>query len=325
MKNVVTIGGGTGSYTVLSGIKKIEGIDIKAVVSMADDGGSTGVLRDELGVLPAGDIRQCLVALSKDRGVMREIMSYRFEEGGMIGHSFGNIFLATLEKVMGRFSKGVKEASSILNIKGEVIPVIDQSAKLCIELNDKKIIKGENEINHFDFENIGVNKVYIEEDIKINPDADDAIKNADYILIGPGNQYCSILSALAVNGVKDSFKKSNAKIIYISNLTNKKGHTMNYGLSDYVEEIEDYINKKIDIILFNGESPTGEQIEYYKLVEGDKVLVKNDMENDGRVITENLLSYKINENKSNDTVAGLRSFIRHDSDKLKEVMEKIIS
>lgn len=324
MKNIVTIGGGTGSYTVLSGIKNIENINIKAVVSMADDGGSTGILRDELGVLPAGDVRQCLVALSKDREVMREIMSYRFEEGGLVGHSFGNIFLATLEKVMGSFSSGVKEASSILNIKGEVIPVIDKSAKLCIELKNGQVIKGENEINHFDFENIGVNKVYIEENIEINPDADDAIKNADYILIGPGNQYCSILPALAVDGVKDSFEKSKAKIIYISNLTNKKGHTMNYELSDYVKEVEGYVGCTIDIVLFNEEDPTSEQIEYYKLVEGDKVLVKNDMENDIRVNLVNLISHKINLKKENDLVANMRSYIRHDSEKIKEVIEEII-
>src|SRR5476649_891918 len=128
-KKIVTIGGGTGSFTLLTGLKKYP-VDISAIVSMADDGGSTGVLRDELGVLPPGDVRQCLVALSDSPQMLRNLMSYRFEEGGLKGHNFGNLFLSALEKINKSFSKGVEQAIEILDVKGEVIPVSDESMRL---------------------------------------------------------------------------------------------------------------------------------------------------------------------------------------------------
>ena len=141
-KNIVTIGGGTGSFTLLSGLKKYP-INISAIVSMADDGGSTGVLRDELGVLPPGDVRQCLVALSDSSEILRELMNYRFENGEFKGHNFGNLFLSALEKIKGNFVQGAEEAAKILNVKGEVIPVTNDDMRLLIELNDGRIIKGE--------------------------------------------------------------------------------------------------------------------------------------------------------------------------------------
>ncbi|KKW06083.1 MAG: hypothetical protein UY41_C0036G0006, partial [Candidatus Moranbacteria bacterium GW2011_GWE1_49_15] len=130
---------------LLSGLKKYP-VDISAIVSMADDGGSTGVLRDELGVLPPGDVRQCLVALSDSSKILRELMNYRFENGGLKGHSFGNLFLSALEKINGGFSAGVEEASKILNVKGEVIPVTDQDTKLYMELLNGDKLRGEEEI-----------------------------------------------------------------------------------------------------------------------------------------------------------------------------------
>src|SRR3990167_4467363 len=129
VKNIVTVGGGTGSFTVLSGLKNIPDISITALVSMADDGGSTGVLRDELGVLPPGDVRQCLVALSNHSEIVRKLINYRFNDGVLAGHSFGNIFLAALEKVTGDFAKGVEIISDILNVKCKVIPITKDIAE----------------------------------------------------------------------------------------------------------------------------------------------------------------------------------------------------
>ena len=148
MKNIVTIGGGTGSFTILSGLKNLPDVSLVALVSMADDGGSTGVLRDELGVLPPGDVRQCLVALSEHSDIVRKLINYRFEEGTLRGHSFGNIFLAALEKVTGDFVKGVEVASEILKVKGRVIPVTSNKATLSILLKNEEMIEGENKINH---------------------------------------------------------------------------------------------------------------------------------------------------------------------------------
>jgi uncharacterized cofD-like protein len=325
-RKIVTIGGGTGSYTILSAIKNIEDIKISAVVAMTDDGGSTGVLRDELGVLPAGDVRQCLVALSSESDILRKLMSYRFVEGGLSGHNFGNIFLAAIEKITGSFSLGVNEVSKILNIKGSVIPVIDGDAILVAELENGQLVAGENKINHFNFEEkgYGLKKIYIKGNNNLNKLAEEEIVNADYIIICPGNHFCSVLPALVADGVISAFQKSKAKIIYIANLTNKKGHNMNYKLSNFVYDVEKYINKKIDIILNNNEDPTEEQIKYYKIEEGDNVLVQNDMKDD-RVINRELLSHKINKFVEGDSLSNMRSFIRHDTEKVKSLVETIIN
>ncbi|MBP6949192.1 MAG: YvcK family protein [Candidatus Pacebacteria bacterium] len=150
MKSVVTIGGGTGSYTILSGLKDIPNISLTSLVSMADDGGSTGVLRDELGVLPPGDVRQCLIALSEHTDIVRSLMGYRFSEGTLTGHSFGNIFLAALEKVTGDFGSGVEIASEILKVKGKVIPITTNKAELRMIMKDDSCLKGEHCINSSD-------------------------------------------------------------------------------------------------------------------------------------------------------------------------------
>ena len=152
MKKVVVIGGGTGNFTVLSGLKKYN-LDLAAIVSMADDGGSTGVLRDELGVLPPGDVRQCLVALSDSSRLMRSLMNYRFENGQLKGHSFGNLFLSALEKVTGSFEQAVEEVGKILSIKGKVIPITQNKVRLKMILHNQKILDGEKEI-YLSFRNL---------------------------------------------------------------------------------------------------------------------------------------------------------------------------
>ena len=323
MKKIVTIGGGTGSFTVLSGIKNISNISISAIVSMADDGGSTGVLRDELGVLPSGDIRQCLVALSEHSETLRKLMNYRFTEGGLMGHNFGNIFLAALEKVTGSFVKGILIVSEILKVSGVVIPVTNNKAELSILLKNGKIIEGENKINHSDLEDKGIKKIYYKHPVKLNINAEKAILEADFIIIGPGNYYCSLLPNLIVKGFKKTIRKSKAKIILPINLTNKNGHTTYWKVSDYVKNIEKYLNKKVDFILVNNQAPSTQQIRFYKLEEGDGVIVKDDL-NDSRVIREPLLSRFFIKYDKADTLQGIRSFIRHDSKKLATCIHNII-
>ena len=320
MKNVVTVGGGTGSYTVLRGLKKYEDINISAIVSMADDGGSTGKLRDELGVLPAGDVRQCLVALSEHSDIVRELMGYRFEEGTLKGHSFGNIFLAALEKVSGSFVSGIETASEILKIKGNVIPVTEDIAHLAIILNDNLELIGENNINHSDIQSVGIKNITFNGGVHINPHASEAIKNADLIIIGPGNFYCSVVPNLIVNGFKEAMKNSHAKIVVPVNLTNKKGHTLNFNAKNYVNEIETFIDKSVDYILINNEKTSDEQINLYKIEEGDGVIVENDLKEDKRVIEFPLLSHEIYKYEITDKIQSTRSFIRHDSDKLAQAI-----
>src|SRR3989338_373331 len=323
MKNIVTIGGGTGSYTVLSGLKNLSNISLTAIVSMADDGGSTGVLMDELGVLPPGDVRQCLVALSEHSNVVRELMNYRFSEGTLKGHNFGNIFLAALEKVTGDFVKGVEVASEILKVKGVVVPITSNKAKLSMLLKNGKLIEGENKINHSNIQAVCIKKIFYKSNVKLNENAKHSILEADYIILGPGNYYCSLLPNLIVNGFKQAVFESKAQIILLINLTNKRGHTKHWKVSDYVEDIENYLGKSVDVILINNQMPSKKQIEHYKLKEGDGVLVEDNF-NDKRVLREFLLSHVIFKFTDGDVLANVRSFIRHDSIKLANCIKKII-
>jgi len=324
MRNIVTIGGGTGSYTVLSGLKNIPDVTLTALVSMADDGGSTGVLRDELGVLPAGDVRQCLVALSEHTEIVRDLMNYRFNDGTLKGHNFGNIFLAALEKVTGDFIKGVEVASEILKVNGTVIPVTNNKADLSILLRGGKIIEGENKINHSDIQNIGIDKIFYKNFVELNEKAEQAILKADYIILGPGNYYCSLIPNLIVNGFQKAIIESNAKIILPINLTNKLGHTTGWKVSNYVNDVEKYLGKLVDIILVNNEEPSLEQLKRYKLEEGEGVLVVDDFKDD-RVIREPLLSKTIFDKKKEDIIPSVKGFIRHDSEKLAKSISKIIN
>lgn len=323
MKNIVTIGGGTGSYTVLSGLKNVPDVSLTALVSMSDNGGSTGILRDELGVLPPGDVRQCLVALSEHSNIVRKLMDYRFEEGTLKGHNFGNIFLAALEKVTGDFVKGVEVASEILKVNGQVVPITRNIAELSVELSDGKILEGEEKIQDANIQDIGIKNVFYKKEVELNDNAEEAILKADYIILGPGNYYCSIVPNLIVNGFREAIMKSKAKIILPINLTNKLGHTTNWKVSTYVNSTEKYIGKLVDFILVNKQEPSREQIERYKLKEGDGVVILDDFK-DNRVIRDALLSHVMREEIVGDKMSNIRGFIRHDSEKLANCLKKII-
>lgn len=321
MINIVTIGGGTGSYTVLSGLKKIEGVSLSALVSMADNGGSTGVLRDELGVLPPGDVRQCLVALSEHSDIVRNLMNYRFNEGTLKGHNFGNIFLAALEKVTGDFAEGVLVASEILKVNGKVIPITRNKADLAILLNNGGIFEGQVNITNANIQELGLKKIFYKNNVQLNENALFAIRQADYIIVGPGDYYGSVIPNIIVDGFKEAILESKSKIIFPINLTNRRGHTLHWKASDYLKDMESRLGKLVDIILVNNEAPSREQIERYELQEGDGVLIKDDLE-DTRVVREILISHIIPSTNSVDIVK--RSFIRHDSIKLANCIDNII-
>ncbi len=324
MKKIVTIGGGTGSFTILSGLKKIPGVELSAIVSMADNGGSTGILRDELGVLPPGDVRQCLVALSEHTDVVRKLMSYRFEDGGLSGHSFGNILLAALEKVTGTFATGVEVASDILKVRGTVIPVTHNKANLLMRLRSGLILEGENAINHADIQVDEVEKMYYQSGVTLSENARIALMEADCIILGPGNYYCSVLPSVLVEGMKDVLQKTCAKIIFPVNLTNKKGHTLHWNTTTYVQDIENKIGRKVDIILINSTPPSEEQMHTYELLEGDGVLVNDTMSKDSRIIRAPLLNTTLVHFDKSDTIASVRSFIRHDSDLFAEAIQTLL-
>ena len=319
MKKVVVIGGGTGNFTVLSGLKKYN-IDLSAIVSMADDGGSTGILRDELGVLPPGDVRQCLVALSDSSRLMRSLMNYRFENGSLQGHSFGNLLLSALEKVTGSFEKAVEEVGKILSIKGKVIPVTTHQVRLQMILNNGKVLQGEKEVHLSTEIHKGYKSIYLEPFPQANPHAVSEILNADLVVFGPGGLYTSLIPNLLVEGVGKALRETKAKKVFIVNLMNKKGQTPRFTVKDHLNELKRYIGKDVfDHIIVNNSEPPKELIEDYS-EEGE--MVKNDLRSDSRVVEASLLSNDLKEVQKGDTLK--RNLIRHDSQKLANELMKIV-
>ncbi len=323
-KKVVTIGGGTGSFMLLSGLKEYP-IELSAIVSMADDGGSSGVHRDELGVLPPGDIRQCLVALSDSPEIMRKLMSYRFSEGGLDGHSFGNLFLSALEKVTGDFSSAVREASDILQVRGSVIPVTKDDTHLYAKLKNGKMIRGENAINvNFNVEKVGIERIYLEPAARANTEAVKKILEADLIIIGPGNHYCSIIPNLLVRGIPEALRKTRARIVYNCNLVNKWGHTNNFSLDDYVDALHGFIGKPvIDFVTYNTRRPGKALLERYQEQESGSIVAFDESarpKRSYRIVKGDLLSSTFHAARPGDKIAATRSLIRHDSKKLAKML-----
>lgn len=322
-KNIVVIGGGTGSFTVLSALKHYSD-SLTAIVSMADDGGSTGVLRDELGVLPPGDVRQCLVALS-DSQKIRDLFNYRFEEGTFGGHSFGNIFLTGLEKVTGSFAEAVETASQVLNVHGQVLPATLDNVRLKMSWDDKSItLHGEHAIDaDFFAHDPRTARLHLEPEATANPAAIAAIENADIVVIAPGDLYTSLGPLLVIDGFGKALAKSKAHVLYICNLVTKHGQTEGFSVLDHAAEIERFAGTAcLDYVLYNQEIPPAELLERYK--EEDAYLVaKGDGldEQHYQAIGANLLGHTVG-STNGDKLAHLRSFIRHDEERLaKSVLE----
>ncbi len=318
MKKVVVVGGGTGNFAILNGLKNYN-VDISAVVSMADDGGSTGILRDELGVLPPGDVRQCLVALSNSSRLMRSLMNYRFENGGLGGHSFGNLLLSALEKVTGSFEKAVEEVGRILFIKGKVIPVTTHQVRLKMVLNNRKMLEGEREVYLSQEIEQGYKTIYLEPYPKANPHAIDEIMNADLIVMGPGGLHTSLIPNLLVDGISQALRETQAKKTFVVNLMNRKGQTTHFKVSDYIRELVRFIGADIfDFVLVNMQEPPADLIEVYA-EEGD--LVENDLHEDRVILAPLLGGVAIGQKR--DLLK--RSLIRHDPKKLAQELMKIVN
>ena len=260
---IVTIGGGTGSFNILNALKTLTP-NITAIISMVDDGGSTGQLRDDLGVLPPGDIRQALVALSRSSNLMRELFNYRFEEGGSFaGHSFGNVFISTMEKVTGNFAEAVEATSKVLNIKGKVVPVTLDNTRLVLKFSNGKEVEGEHWVDELPFPEGDRPDVMLRPSSKINPDAKEAIEEADVIVIAPGTLHASLIPNFKVEGMREALHKTDAKIIYICNLVTNAGQTDGYKVDDFASEIERFAGKILDYVFYNTEKPSKGLLEKY--------------------------------------------------------------
>jgi uncharacterized cofD-like protein len=284
---------------------------------MADDGGSTGTLRDELGVLPPGDVRKSLVALSESPKV-RDLFNYRFEEGSLQGHTFGNLFLTALEKMTGNFAEAVETASEVLDIIGRVVPITLDNVRLVIEWPDGTNVHGEGKIDVMQFAaEKGKPTLTLEPEAHINPDAAKAIHDADLIVISAGDIYTSLGSSLAVKGVMEALDSTRAQIVYVCNLVTKPGQTTGLTASQHVAEIERLAGKEfIDYLLYNTARPPEDLIDKY-LKEGEYLVEIDKAALDAahyKAIGAELLDAQTAPAVKGDLLAAHRSLIRHDGD-----------
>lgn len=258
MKKVVVIGGGSGTYQILTGLKK-HPIEISAVISMSDSGGSTGRLRKELGILPPGDVRRAILALSDlpfAQKTLEEVFDFRFKgEGSLSGHSVGNILLAALTQITGSMDKAIEEAARILNVSGKVFPVTLDKSNLVAVLEDGSKVYGETNIDMRDFKiGIPIKRVFLTPKARVFKDAAKAIREADLIVLGPGDLYTSLIAALQVEGVTEAIKASRGKLVYIVNLVTKRGETDDFKASNFITIIEKYLGEakgKLSYVLVN--------------------------------------------------------------------------
>lgn len=252
---IVAIGGGTGLSMLLKGIKRITN-NITAVVTVGDDGGSSGRLREEMGVLPPGDIRNCIAALADNEDLITKLFQYRFNTGeGLKGHSFGNLFLTALCSITGDMVRAVKESSNVLSIRGRVLPSTLDNMKLAAEYEDGSIVHGESAIPE---EHKKIKRLFTEpEHCKPLEDVIEAIKDADLIILGPGSLYTSVIPNLLIKEISEEIVKSHAKKIYVCNIMTQPGETDNYAVSDHINALYKHAgsNKLIDAVLVNNVLP----------------------------------------------------------------------
>ncbi len=279
---IVTLGGGTGSFNLLSGLKHRD-CRLTAVVTTMDSGGSSGRLRDEFGHLPPGDLRQCLLALSPDDHagmVLRGLFNYRFDRGnGLDGHSFGNLFLTALTEITGSAERAIDEMGRLLNIKGRVLPVTLANADLCARLRDGSVIVGETNIDRRGGGNgPPIDHVYLEPSAAVHPPTAAAIEEADAIVIGPGDLYTSIVPNLLVEGVTEALARSQGVRIYVCNLMTKPGESDGFKASDFIREIRRYLGPRasLDRVIVNDQPLPGPVAERYRGEGSTQVLFDED-------------------------------------------------
>ena len=249
MRKIAVIGGGTGTFMLLKGLKKYTA-DLTAICTMFDSGGSAGILRDEFGFLPPGDIRRAILALapeSSETRILRELFNYRFAKGnGLSGHNFGNLLLTALKDITKDELGAIYEASRIFNIKGKVLPVTLDCANLCAELENGQIITGETNIDIPKHDSsLKIKRVFLDSTARILPDAAEGILDAEIIVIGPGDLFTSLIPNLLVDGAADAIKRSIAKKVFVCNIMTKNGETADFKASDFLNTIEAYLGKNV--------------------------------------------------------------------------------
>lgn len=273
---IVVLGGGTGQSILLKGLKKFP-FDITAVVSVCDDGGSTGKIREEFNIPAMGDIRRVVVSLSETDEIAEKLTNYRFNIGkDFTGHTVGNIMLTALTSICGSMSEGIKQISKLLNMRGKVLPFSDDVITLMGEMEDNSIVEGEHNITEC---NKKIKKVFYKTEPKVNKEVIASIKESDAIILSMGSLYTSIIPNLLCKKVIDAIDESNAKIIYVCNLFTQPGETDDFKVSDHINLLNSYLGKKkIDTVITNSEKVSRKILKKYQTLE-QKDLVKVDSKN----------------------------------------------
>jgi uncharacterized cofD-like protein len=308
---IVVIGGGTGLSVLLRGLKLFSN-NITAVVTVFDTGGSSGRLRKELGVLPPGDIRNCLVALADEEPLMERLFQYRFSNGSLEGHSFGNLFITAMSEVSGNFVKAIEKSSEVLAIHGRVLPSSLVNVTLSAKMKDGEIIRGENNISH---RGKIIDKIYLESPSVLPlPETLRAIKEAEAIILGPGSLYTSIICNLLVKNIPEAIIESKAKKIYICNIMTQPGETDYYSASQHLKEVNKYLGlNSIDYIIVNSEEIDNKLKEKYSKESAYQVVIdESEILNMGVKLISKDLCCKQN-------------LARHNSDKLAKAIMNVIS
>lgn len=338
MKKVVVIGGGTGTYTVLRGLKKYPELDISAVVTMADDGGSNKVLRDEFGLLPTSGVRQCMVALAENEGLLRELFSYRYYQGvGISGMTFGNLFMAAVSDITGSQREAIKQTAQLLDVRGKILPVSYETVSLLATYADGTEVLGEHGID----EGKGTNgreritSFRTIPQVTIDPEAKKAIEEADLIVLGPGDLYTNTIANLVVKGVVEAINKSYAKLVFVMNVMTKKGESYGYKASDYLADLSRYLPlTRLTHVVVNTDRTIESTVarayekEGAEWVEddlGSLEIINHKFSNSQikfEAIREKLLAKGRVKKEKGDKLT--RSMVRHDSDKLAKVLVGIL-
>lgn len=313
---VVVIGGGTGQSTILRGIKQIDNIEITAIVTVADDGGSTGRLRRAYHIPAMGDIRNVMIALSESETFFSTLMSYRFEkddlaeldaENELVGHNLGNIILTALTKKTGSFMDAVTTISKVLNVKGDIVPSTHQVVRLIARMEDGTIVQGESNIPKSRHR---IQEVFYDEKVVGSHEAVRAIERADFIIFGIGSVYTSICPNVIIPEIQKALKKNHGKKIYIANVMTQAGETDSYSVEEHVKAIEKHANISLDIVVVANDSIPLEVLQRYVAEEAFPVSVMNKT-HDYQLIKRKLLNFDSKR-------------VRHDPERIKAVIEEII-
>lgn len=329
-KKVVVVGGGTGTHTVLSGLKQhVHDLELTAIVAMTDSGGSTGRLRDEFGYLPVGDVRMALAALARDddahEALIRKLFLHRFHsEGDVRGHNFGNLFLVALTDILGSEEAAIEAASRVLSVCGTVLPVTNEKVHLVAEYDDGVQIVGEHAIDapHTSRDVTRIRTLSVTPVATLNTKARAALVDADLIVFGPGDLYTSIIANCVVDGFKEALADSRARVVYISNLMTKFGQTTGMGVTEHVSELAGYIGREPDYVLVNS-TPLPEELLGKYAEEGEfPVMYRGEVPN-SQICTLDLLASEEIVRSPGDILR--RSLIRHEPHKLAAAIRNVLS